>query len=83
MQDAKHNQSINQSNISFSDKSRRYARRQAQSINHLINQIFHLQINHVDMQDAKHNQAVALLTGTEADVHLKVYREHLVIKNVR
>ena len=34
------------------------------------------------MQDAKHNQAVALLTGTEADVHLKVYREHLVIKNV-
>ena len=34
------------------------------------------------MQDAKHNQAVALLTGTEADVHLKVYREHLIIKNV-
>ena len=35
------------------------------------------------MQDAKNNEAVALLTGTEADVHLKVYREHLVVKNVR
>ncbi|CAH1772527.1 unnamed protein product [Owenia fusiformis] len=39
-----------------------------------------LSINNVDMTDARHDQAVALLTSSANDVHLVVYREQLVVK---
>ncbi|CAG2189762.1 SCRIB [Mytilus edulis] len=38
------------------------------------------QINSVDMQDARHDQAVALLTGVDNEIRLVVYREKVVPK---
>lgn len=37
-----------------------------------------LQINEVDLQDARHDQAVALLTGIDKEIRLVVYREKVV-----
>ncbi|VDI41333.1 protein scribble, partial [Mytilus galloprovincialis] len=39
-----------------------------------------LSINSVDMQDARHDQAVALLTGVDNEIRLVVYREKVVPK---
>ncbi|KAK6167504.1 hypothetical protein SNE40_021512 [Patella caerulea] len=39
-----------------------------------------ISINGVDMTDARHDQAVALLSGSEQQVELVVYRENLVTK---
>ncbi|GAB1600140.1 protein scribble homolog [Argonauta hians] len=39
-----------------------------------------LSINGIDMQDARHDQAVALLTGSDKEIKLVVYRERLVPK---
>ena len=38
------------------------------------------QINGVDMTDARHDQAVALLTGPDNEITLVIYREKLVVK---
>ena len=40
-----------------------------------------LSINGVDMQDARHDQAVALLTGVDNEIRLVVYREKVVPKD--
>nr|XP_022307181.1 protein scribble homolog isoform X17 [Crassostrea virginica] len=37
-----------------------------------------ISINDVDLQDARHDQAVALLTGIDKDIKLVVYREKVV-----
>ncbi|XP_036357512.1 protein scribble homolog isoform X5 [Octopus sinensis] len=39
-----------------------------------------LSINGIDMQDARHDQAVALLTGSDKEIKLVVYRERVVPK---
>ncbi|XP_069106996.1 protein scribble homolog isoform X4 [Argopecten irradians] len=39
-----------------------------------------ISINNVDMQDARHDQAVSLLTGVDNSINLVVYREKVVPK---
>ncbi|KAJ8321664.1 hypothetical protein KUTeg_000135 [Tegillarca granosa] len=39
-----------------------------------------LSINNVDMQDARHDQAVSMLTGVDNEINLVVYREKFVTK---
>lgn len=43
--------------------------------------LFYLQINGVDLTDARHDQAVNLLTGVDREIRLVVYREKIVDKD--
>lgn len=40
-----------------------------------------ISINGIDMQDARHDQAVSLLTGIDKEIQLVVYRERLIPKD--